>query len=233
MSENEEPDDGSGEKAAVIDDIHPPHQAAHSWRDIFIHLATITVGLFIALSLEGCVEWQHHRHLVHEARANIRTEIQDNQKALHDALDRIHKAQADIKADIGALEILKKNPDATGLSISLSLVTSDLQSASWDTARETGALAFMSYPEVKRYASVYSTQTFFTNQTTRVLNAYAGGAAIFPMFDVDNKAAAEVKERDIDSALQSVLAARAELTLYDSIATSLDHDYGEALQQQF
>jgi hypothetical protein len=36
-------------------DIHPPHQAAHSWRDIFVHLATITVGLFIALSLEGCV----------------------------------------------------------------------------------------------------------------------------------------------------------------------------------
>jgi hypothetical protein len=72
----------------------------------------------------------------------------------------------------------------------------------------------MSYPEVKKYASVYSTQTFFTNQTIRVLNAYAGGAAIFPMFNVDNKAAAEVKERDIDSALQSVLAARAELTLY-------------------
>jgi hypothetical protein len=97
MSENKEPDDGSGEKAAVIDDIHPPHQAAHSWRDIFIHLATITVGLFIALSLEGCVEWQHHRHLVHEARSNIRTEIQDNQTALHDTLGRIHKAEGDIK----------------------------------------------------------------------------------------------------------------------------------------
>jgi hypothetical protein len=56
MDENK-PNDGSGEGGAVIDDIHPPHQAAHSWRDIFIHLATITVGLFIALSLEGCVEW--------------------------------------------------------------------------------------------------------------------------------------------------------------------------------
>jgi hypothetical protein len=53
------------------------------------------------------------------------------------------------------------------------------------------------------------------------------------MFDVDNKATAEVKERDIDSALQTVLAARAELTLYDSIATSLDRNYSEALQQSF
>ena len=45
----------AAEEKPVID-IHPPHQAAHSWRDIFVHLATITVGLFIALSLEGCVE---------------------------------------------------------------------------------------------------------------------------------------------------------------------------------
>jgi hypothetical protein len=77
----EERDAPAAEKQPVID-IHPPHQAAHSWRDIFVHLATITVGLFIALSLEGCVEWQHHRHLVHEARENIRSEMQDNQKEL-------------------------------------------------------------------------------------------------------------------------------------------------------
>ena len=55
-----ERDAHTAEEQPVIDDIHPPHQAAHSWRDIFVHLATITVGLFIALSLEGCVEWQHH-----------------------------------------------------------------------------------------------------------------------------------------------------------------------------
>ena len=80
-------------------DIHPPEQAAHSWRDIFIHLATITVGLFIALSLEGCVEWQHHRHLVREARENIRTEMQENQKELHDTLGQIHKEQAQVKSE--------------------------------------------------------------------------------------------------------------------------------------
>jgi hypothetical protein len=48
----DEHDAHTAEEQRVIDDIHPPHQAAHSWRDIFVHLATITVGLFIALSLE-------------------------------------------------------------------------------------------------------------------------------------------------------------------------------------
>jgi hypothetical protein len=117
-------------------DIHPPEQAAHSWRDIFIHLATITVGLFIALSLEGCVEWQHHRHLVREARENIRTEMQENQKELHDALGQIHKEQAQVKADIEALKTLRKDINAHGLSVTLSFGNSALQDASWNTARE-------------------------------------------------------------------------------------------------
>jgi hypothetical protein len=36
------------ENAPMLD-IHPPHEAAHSWRDFFIHIATICVGLLIAI----------------------------------------------------------------------------------------------------------------------------------------------------------------------------------------
>lgn len=28
-------------------DIHPPHQPTHMWKDLFIHIATITVGPLI------------------------------------------------------------------------------------------------------------------------------------------------------------------------------------------
>ena len=47
-------------------EVHPPSEPVHGWRDFLIHLATITIGLLIALSLEGCVEFWHHRSLVHE-----------------------------------------------------------------------------------------------------------------------------------------------------------------------
>ena len=43
-------------------DVHPPHEAAHSWKDFFIHIATIVIGLLIAIGLEQTVEWVHHRH---------------------------------------------------------------------------------------------------------------------------------------------------------------------------
>ena len=43
-------------------DVHPPHEATHSWKDFFIHIATIVVGLIIAVGLEQTVEaWRHHR----------------------------------------------------------------------------------------------------------------------------------------------------------------------------
>ena len=232
MDENKEPDDGSGERAAVID-VHPPHEAAHNWRDILIHLATITIGLFIALSLEGCVEWQHHRHLVREARENIRTEIMDNQKELHDALDQIHKEQAQVKGDIEALKTLRRDINAHGLNVTLSLNNSAMQNASWNTARETGAFSYMSYPEVKKYAEVYRLQELFADQTTRVTSAYTNSFSGLYFFDVDAKETPEVMRSDIASELQKVLAVQSELMLYNSIASGLDKEYSETLRQSF
>ena len=214
-------------------DIHPPHEAAQSWRDIFIHLAIITVGLFIALSLEGCVEWWHHRNLVGEARANIRTEMQDNQKELKDALAQIHKEQAEIKADIEALNTLRKNVNAHGLSVVLHFSNSDLENASWNTARDTGALAYMGYPEVKKYAEIYHLQQIFSDQTTRVTSAYTNSFSVLYIFEIDNKGSAGVQKADISTALQKVLAVQSELLVYESTAGELEKEYRDALQQQF
>jgi hypothetical protein len=59
-------------------DIDAPHEPIRTWKDFFLHLTTITIGLLIALMLEASVEWIHHRHLVHEARTNIREELGEN-----------------------------------------------------------------------------------------------------------------------------------------------------------
>jgi hypothetical protein len=38
-------------------DVHSPHEPIIGWKDFLLHLFTITIGLLIALSLEGTVEW--------------------------------------------------------------------------------------------------------------------------------------------------------------------------------
>jgi len=61
-------------------DVHPPHEAAHTWKDFLIHIATIVIGLLIAIGLEQTVEAIHHHREVSEAREALSAEIGDNRK---------------------------------------------------------------------------------------------------------------------------------------------------------
>jgi hypothetical protein len=68
-------------------DVHPPEHAAHSWRDFFIHIATIVLGLLIAIGLEQSVEWMHERHVRHELLEGVQA---DAGKAIVDC-ERVHR----------------------------------------------------------------------------------------------------------------------------------------------
>jgi hypothetical protein len=52
-------------------DVHAPHEATHTWKDFFIHIATICVGLLIAIGLEQTVEAIHR----HQERAELRASL--------------------------------------------------------------------------------------------------------------------------------------------------------------
>src|SRR6202007_1914636 len=56
-------------------DVPPPHKSTHTWTDFLIHIATITVGLFIAIGLEQAVEHFHHLHQRHQLEDNLRDEL--------------------------------------------------------------------------------------------------------------------------------------------------------------
>ena len=48
---------------AIVLDVHPVHGKMHGFKDFLLHLFTITVGLLIALALEGWVERMHHHEI--------------------------------------------------------------------------------------------------------------------------------------------------------------------------
>jgi hypothetical protein len=56
-------EDEKREETPVLD-VHMSH-ATHTWKDFFIHIATICVGLLIAISLEQTVEYFHRLHERH------------------------------------------------------------------------------------------------------------------------------------------------------------------------
>ena len=81
-------------KPAGIDHVHAPDHAVTTWRQFFIHLAIVSIGLLIALSLESLVEAYHHRSLVTEARRNIEREISENRGLVKQNIASVQADQA-------------------------------------------------------------------------------------------------------------------------------------------
>ncbi len=141
-------------------DVHPPHEPVHSWRDALTHVGLMTVGLFIALMLEGLVEYAHHRHIVREARENIRHELRANQDAVHKDLASLTQNGDHVRADIATLYAMQAQPKGSNQhrSLDFHMEWNDLDETAWTTARDTGALSYMPYAEAQSYAEIYGMQ---------------------------------------------------------------------------
>ena len=180
-------------------DVHPPHGRIQGFRDFFLHLLTITIGLLIALALEACAEWVHHRHVRDEADANLRTEIRDNELELAKARASFATERENL---INVLKFLKARSlneayDIHHLSLNFSLGT--LRNASWRTASAIGALSYMEYPHVQRYATAYQLQDEFSRMQEQTFDEFLRlqSYAVFE-FDPNKMPPAEAKTAATD-----------------------------------
>lgn len=97
-------------------DIHVPEHSTRTWRDFLVHIATIVIGLLIAIGLEQVVEYLHHRHQLHEARAAIREELEVNTRLLDRILAATEVAKTAMQRN--AAMVLAASPDdATPTSV--------------------------------------------------------------------------------------------------------------------
>jgi hypothetical protein len=153
-------------------DVHAPHGKIEGMKDFFIHLLTISVGLLIAVGIEGCVELHREHKLVNEARATMREEIQDNLASMKDAEQALTKQRAMMKTNIETLTRIQENPKdkvAQSASIDADFSMTGLRDTAWKTAQTTGALSFMPYDEARRYSNVYGGQQDFLSQQDKIL----------------------------------------------------------------
>jgi hypothetical protein len=92
-------------------DVHLPHKAIHGFREFFIHLFTITMGLLIATQIESCMEWRHHVHVAEEARKSLRAEIQSNLNDQKQLAPGLKKWRSQIDADLAVMERIQEHPE--------------------------------------------------------------------------------------------------------------------------
>jgi len=162
-------------------DVHPPHEPIHTKRDFFLHLFTITIGLLIALSLEGLVEYAHHRHLVREARENIRRELELNHEACQSDIKIVQKNIDQQKANIDTIHRFMAGGKHLHGSVRNDFDFDSLNESAWRTARETGALSYMSYDEVQRYSDLYMLADLVNDSSIEIAKQDFSASAPFAM----------------------------------------------------
>ena len=181
----------------------------------------------IALSLEGAVEWQHHRHLAHDAAASMRGEIVSNAKGMPNTLADLKKRQDQLSHDVDVLkEFLKtkKFPKQGGLEISFGIRTFD--NVAWRTAQTTGALSYMPYDEAEDFSSIYTMQDLLTdNEKSAARDAMVALAPFLSMKDSDPDPTPEETRTIIDK----INILQGQLLLVNSFMTGLDAEYTKFL----
>ena len=153
-------------------DIHAPEHGIHGARDFFLHLFTITIGLFIALLLEAGVEAIHHRHQRDEADNLIRREIQGNLTKLKDGAPVVI---AELHQMTNVLQTLEARTHAQpGVLHDSDFIFHEepIQDAAWRTANSTGALDYMDYTTVERFADAYKEQALLQSMEEQALDDY-------------------------------------------------------------
>ena len=208
-------------------DVHPPHHAVHAWRDFFIHIATIVVGLLIAVGLEQSVEWLHHKHLVREARENIHREIENNHEAAQSDLTDLQKNIDRIHDNIKTVHELSKRPKSFHGGLINQMEFSDLSSSAYRSARDTGALGYMPYEEVQRIAEIYSQQDAVSAQTTAAFRReFLAMAPVEMGYDITSMPDAEYQ-----NLLRENAATLIELVTLKQLVQQVDKEYQKELKR--
>ena len=207
-------------------DIHPPHHAIESKRDFFLHLFTITCGLLIALGLEGLVEMTHHHSLVVEARANIRHELEDNQKATVKDIQSVQEDEARFRKNLETERILRVKPNMHGLSIQATFSWDSTYDSAWRTARDTGALAYMPYAEVQGYADVYGQQEIANSVAVQLFRQQT--EAVAPVFTGTDPS--KMAQEEMARMLHDTATVYVDLQTLSQILTQLRDQYGDTLK---
>jgi type II secretory pathway pseudopilin PulG len=209
-------------------DVHPPHHAANTWRDFFIHIATIVVGLLIAIGLEQAVEYFHHRHLVHQARENLYEEIETNQKFIRHDIEALATDEAHLKQNIQYLKDHQTSPKQPIHPLNTNWEWYGTSDSAWITAGDTGALALMPYSEVQGYALVYRQQTIVYDAVATYLTLHTQAFALLAR-DPD---LATLSPADIDKLIDANATVVAQTQLVHAFTVGLDRNYANILEKR-
>lgn len=141
-------------------EIHKPH-AAKTWKEFFIELGTVVLGILIAIALEQTVEHFRHADQLRTVRRELTAELENNQKIVARNMAGFAKIRAALTRDIEILRVNQAKHGPITARFDYSWDLDRTQDGAWQAARQSGALELMPREELRRYAFVYHTMDDF------------------------------------------------------------------------
>jgi hypothetical protein len=150
-------------------DVHAPHERAHSWSDFFIHIATIVIGLLIAVGLEQTVEYFHHRHQAREGLALLRREVDANRLILQYDAKVLAFSEREQHANLGVLQRLRNHKLQPNDRLIFIRPVELLESSAWRVVHESAAASYIPHDLMAVYDDIQESQRT-VNEDLRLSN---------------------------------------------------------------
>jgi hypothetical protein len=149
------------ETADPMFDVHLPQGAAHTWKDFWIHLGTISIGLLIAIGLEQSVEAVHRLHQRHQLEEDLQTEPQQNLALMVKDNEYFDATRPWLIQLRGKVAELRKSGGKAKVDYSPVPNKGAMdwpEAPSWNVAKASAQLALLPRDEARMYDFVYSEQ---------------------------------------------------------------------------
>jgi hypothetical protein len=206
-------------------DVHPPTHPTHTWKDFFIHIATIVVGLIIAVGLEQLVEHIHQRYELRETREALSRELESNRDHLianqHDWL----RTTARLKNNLLVLQYIRQHPGTPETALPGDLVWNQspflYDHAVWDAAEKSGITHQMPLTEANSDQELYASLAGLYQQNLDNWNAINDARS----FDILDANPTHLSPQRLDQVIQLTETALAKHIEHGYSFGRLAHDY--------
>jgi hypothetical protein len=207
-------------------DVHPAHHAASTWRDFFIHIATIVLGLLIAVSLEQTVEYIHHRRELTQARRELSDEKAVNVERFRKSAASFRASSLYLKTYLATLRQSIKDPKVPlpALDVRINFVYG--QHTAWDTAQREGALALMPSEEQSATDRMYVGLRSVDEREDRAFFSIFHAQAIF-ISDLDPRDLTAEEKRDLYRDASQALADVNDAMIVQRVTVHFNPEFGD------
>ena len=210
------------ETSSPMLEVHAPHESIHTWKSFLIHIATIVIGLFIAVGLEQSVEFFHHRHIREQLEEQMREvfagDIQSDANSIQQ-LDAFRGYLSQVRAAIIArLEGRQEPAPPAATDPRMATLTTFPTLAPYDAAKENGTVAYLPTARIR----IYNRVAFQRELLAAAREHWFGGQATLAAFNeryTDSTGHPEMGE--ISTAPDLTKLSRPELAEYLAIVATL------------